>query len=423
MLQILFRYIKLPAATISMVLAMATIAQGAYLKLWDNGPSSNRVDLVFLGDGYTAEDIDTTYNSHIYLILNRMFFGNENPYPRYKNFFNVHRLDIISQERGADIPPKGIFRDTALDATYYFDGVTERLLYINEAKAYQAVVDNLPDLSLAEIRLLTVNETKYGGSGGYFAVYAGGNNYAPELALHELGHSFNGLADEYYYSNSGIYNGAEPAEINITKSPTGDKWLHWLGYVQPGIGVIGTYEGAGYYEKGLFRPSLNSKMRSLGQPFDAVAREKIILDIYNLVDPLDSWLDNTVSLYNPEKLWVNAIDPSVININWYVNGVLVAGAENEWFNLLDYGFGSGIYQVTAKAFDPTDWVRSNRNLLEQTVTWNVEVFVPEANILNKDFFVPKNKEVSVPEPGTLLGLLSMSILALVSCSGKRRKPS
>ncbi|MGA9383317.1 MAG: M64 family metallopeptidase, partial [Phormidium sp.] len=113
MLQILSKYLGLPAATMSMLLGMATVAQGAYLKLWDNGPSSNRVDIVFLGDGYTAADINTTYNSHINSMLNWMFLGNENPYPRYKNFFNVYRLDIISQERGADIPPKGIFRNTA----------------------------------------------------------------------------------------------------------------------------------------------------------------------------------------------------------------------------------------------------------------------------------------------------------------------
>ena len=406
MLRILSKYIGLPAATISLVLGVPTVAQGAYLKLWDNGPSSNRVDMVFLGDGYTAEDIDTTYNTHIDAMLNWMFFGNENPYPRYKNFFNVYRLDIISRERGADVPPKGIFRDTALDATYYFDGVTERLLYINEAKAYQALIDNLPDLSLAEVRLLTVNDTKYGGAGGYFAVYAGGNKYATDLALHELGHSFNGLADEYYYSGSGIYNGAEPEEINITKSATGDKWSQWLGYVQPDIGVIGAYEGAGYYQQGLFRPSINSKMRSLGKPFDAVSREKIILDIYGLVDPLDSWLDNTTTLFNPEKLWVDAIDPSVININWYVNDVLVPGAENQWFDLASYGFSSGAYKVTAKAFDPTDWVRINRDILEQSITWNVQVSVIGAS--------RSNKQASVPEPGTWFGLLSISIFALVS---------
>jgi hypothetical protein len=401
MLQTLSKYMGLPAATISIVLGMATVAQAAYLKLWDNGPSNNRVDIVFLGDGYTAEDINVTYNSHINAMLDWMFFGNENPYPRYKNFFNVHRVDLISQERGADVPPQGIFRNTALDATYYFDGVTERLLYINETKAYQALRDNLPDISLAEIRLVTVNDNKYGGGGGNFAVYAGGNRNATEIALHELGHSFNGLADEYYYTNSGIYTGAEPAAINITKSPTGNKWSHWLGYVQPGIGIIGAYEGAGYYEKGLYRPSVNSKMRSLGQPFDAVSREKIILDIYGLVKPLDNWLDNTATLFNPEQLWVKSVDSNVLNVNWYVNDILVPGAENEWFNLADYGFDSGIYQVTAKAFDSTDWVRINRDILEQTITWNVQV------------------STSVPEPEVLLGLLTMSIFALVSCPRKK----
>ncbi|MFB2937797.1 M64 family metallopeptidase [Aerosakkonemataceae cyanobacterium BLCC-F154] len=398
MLQILFKYMGLPAITVSMVLGSTRVAQGAYLKLWDSGPSSNRVDMVFLGDGYRAEDINTVYNDDINSMLDWMFSGNENPYPRYKNFFNVHRLDIISQETGADVPPEGIFRDTALDASYYFDGVTERLLYINEGKAYRALVDNLPDISLAEIRLVTVNDAKYGGGGGYFSVYAGGNVNATEIALHELGHSFNKLADEYGYGDSAIYTGGEPAAINITKSATGDKWSQWLGYGEPGMGVIGAYEGAGYYEKGLFRPSINSKMRSLGQPFDAVSREKIILDIYDLVDPLDSWLDNTTALFNPDLLWVKPIDSDVIKVKWYVNDVPVLSAENPWFKLTDYGFGSGIYQVKAIASDPTDWVRANRQLLEQTVTWNVQV--------------------SVPEPGILLGLLSMSVLAVISCHRK-----
>lgn len=402
MLQFVLKNLRLSAATISMVLGIPAVAQGAYLKLWDNGTSSNRVDIVFLGDGYTAADINTTYNRDINAMLNWMFFGNENPYPRYKNFFNVHRLDIISQERGADIPPNGIFRNTALDASYYFDGVTDRLLYINEEKAKKALVDNLPDLSLAEIRLLTVNDTKYGGGGGYFAAYAGGNSNATEIALHELGHSFNKLADEYYYNDSAIYTGAEPAAINITKSATGNKWSQWLGYVQPGIGVIGAYEGASFYQKGLFRPAMNSKMRSLGQPFDAVSREKIILDIYDLVNPLDSWLNNTITLFNPDRLWVKPIDPNVININWYVNDILIPDAKNQWFNLANYVFDPGLYKVTAKAFDPTDWVRINRDRLEQSITWNVEVSVGKR----------------VPEPGTLLGLFSMSIFALLSCVRK-----
>jgi hypothetical protein len=90
---------------------------------------------------------------------------------------------------------------------------------------------------------------------------------------------------------------------------------------------------------------------------------------------------------------VDLIDPNVIDINWFVNDILVTGAEDEWFRPKDYGFGSGIYEVTARAFDSTDWVRINRDALEQSITWTVKV--------------------EVPEPGTLVGLLTVSILALI----------
>ena len=98
------------------------------------------------------------------------------------------------------------------------------------------------------MKLVTVNDTKYGGSGGSFAVYAGGNSSAPELAMHELGHSFSNLADEYE-GNTGAYFGPEPAEVNVTKDAGGAKWSHWLGYEQPGIGTIGAYEGGRYYSR------------------------------------------------------------------------------------------------------------------------------------------------------------------------------
>jgi hypothetical protein len=354
----------------------------------DNGPDANRVNIVFLGDGYTAAQINTLYPAHIVAMTNHMFQpppGNltRDPYPRYKNYFNVHRVNVISFESGADVAPQSIFRDTALDAQYFYDGATERLLYINETKANNALAAGLTDAGFtADVRLLTVNDTRYGGGGGNYAVYAGGNNSATEVALHELGHSFNGLADEY----GGFtlpYGGAEPREINVTKDRSGAKWSHWLGHNQPGIGVISAYQGARYFDSGLYRPSPNSKMRTLGQPFDAIAREKIILDIYDIVDPLDSFLSNTLPLTDPPELWVDPIDSNVIDLEWFVNGSRVAGATDESFALLDYGFGPGLYTVEARAFDPigfdplNGWVRRDQEQLEQFVSWTVTQTVPE----------------------------------------------
>lgn len=359
-------------------------AHAAWTTVWDNGPSSNRVDIVFMGDGYTASQIDTAYTSHIDAMLNHMFNGGQDPFPRYRNFFNVHRIDVISNESGADVPPLGVFRDTALDASYYWDGVTDRLLYVNQAKANGVILNELvfggASFS-AEMRLVTVNDTRYGGGGGLYAVYAGGNGSAPEIALHELGHSFSSLADEYDYGGSGnVYMGGEPLAVNITKSPGGEKWAHWLGYNQPGIGVIGAYEGAGHYPEGLYRPSLNSKMRSLNRPFDAVSREKIILDIYKFVDPLDDWLANDSTISGHLPLWVDVVDPDVIQVEWYVDGLLVPGATDQSFLLSDWGFGSGAYEVTARAYDDTDWVRIQLDKLTQSVTWSVHA-VPEPSTL------------------------------------------
>lgn len=369
-------------------LPFAALAQ--YETIVDNGPSSNRVDMVFLGDGYTAADHAAgTYTNHIQGYLGYLFGGGTivDPYPRYQSFFNVHRIDVMSNQSGADKPGDGVYVDTALDASYWWDGVTERLLYVNSLKADAALNNALAGAGFtAEQRYVTVNDNKYGGGGGKYAVYAGGNSAAHEVALHEMGHSFSGLADEYG-GNASTYTGAEPSEPNVTKDPTGAKWEHWIGYDQPDVGVIGAYEGGRYYDHGLYRPTLDSKMRSLGQPFNAVCREQIILDIYDLVDPLDGWLDNTSILNDPASLWVDRIDDSVISMEWFVDDVLVAGATGSSFDLVNYGFGPGTYSITARAYDPTGfdpidgWVRIHTDQLEQSISWTVVSTVPEPSTI------------------------------------------
>lgn len=236
--------------------------------------------------------------------------------------------------------------------------------------------------------MVTVNDTRYGGGGGSFAVYAGGNSSAPEVALHELGHSFSGLADEYVSYSTPYPSTYEPGSPNLTVSSTGQKWSEWLGYVDPAhpsMGPIGAYPGGGYYASGVYRPGNNSKMRSLGQPFDAVSREKIILDMYKYVDPLDTWLSNVARLVDPDKVWVDTVDPNVISLEWFVNGLKVEGAAGEAFDLSDYGYGPGQYAVMARAFDPTPWVRRNRDQLEESITWDI---------------------LLTPEPATLVVLLA-----------------
>lgn len=357
-------------------------ASGELFTLWDHGPSRNRVDMVFLGDGYTTADLETAYPAHIQNALAHIFQGGEDPFPRYRKFFNVHRINIASTESGADNPGVGVYRDTALDATYYGDGVNERSLQINNGKALLAMTRQLIGTGItADVRMVTVNSSLYGGTGGLFATYAGGNYAAAEVALHEIGHSFGNLADEYTYGGAQPrYDGAEPSAPNVSLSPHGEKWAHWLGYHQPGIGTIDVYEGAYYHEEGIYRPSFNSKMRALHQPFDAVSREQLILSIYDFVDPLDDWLATDLLLTGADMLWVLPIDPEVIKLQWYVDGILIAGATGDSFRLTDYGYGRGTYEVRALAYDDTEWVRIQLEALRQDIYWNV-VIVPETGAL------------------------------------------
>lgn len=383
------------ALRVALTICGCLCAGGAWAEwttLRDNGRSSNRVDVVILGDGYTQSDLDAgAFDLHVQGFLDYLFSETPNtePFGRYRNYFNVHTVRVASPESGADIPGENLFKNTALDATYLSDGETERLLSVDDAKA-----DAVRDAALAgapftaEMQFLTVNETRYGGSGGAYAVFAGGNSQSSEIALHEVAHSFCNLADEYDVPRD-TYVGQEPSERNVTTDPTGAKWSHWIGYDQPGIGLIGAYEGAMQYQEGLYRPSLDSKMRSLNRPFDAVSREQLVLAIYDLVDPLDAWSYNATTLVNPRSLAVAPIDDELIEVEWRLDGELVPDASANALNVAALDLTPGNHVLSARAYDPTGfdftsgWVREGSAALEQIVDW--QVFITSDDFLPGDY--------------------------------------
>ncbi len=360
-----------------------------YNTIISNGASSNRVDMIFIGDGYQIGEINSTYTTHINNTLGHFFASA--PLSRYSSFFNVHRVNVISNESGADKPLDGIYVDTALNASYSWGGSVERCLYFDTGLANAAVASALAGTGIDTndgMLLGTVNDSQYGGCGGQWGVYAGANSAANEIALHEIGHSFANLADEYFYTND-HYSGPEPSQWNVTADPNSGKWDRWLGYDDPDsdIGPIGYYEGGRYNATGIWRPSDNSKMRALNRPFDAVGREKFINDIYLEVDPLDDWLDLGATGYvDPPELWVDTVDADVINVEWFVDG-LSLGVLGETLNLNGLGLGIGEYTITARAYDSIldhaftgdslDWWRLDADLLQQFVSWNIVVSIPE----------------------------------------------
>ncbi|MGD9635227.1 MAG: M64 family metallopeptidase [Pirellulales bacterium] len=366
-------------------MASSDFVEAAWTTVIDNGSPVNRVDIVFVGDGYTQANLAAgLYSSHLDQYLDYMFGSGGNltdPFPRYRNFFNAHQIDVVSAESGADHPAQSVFRDTALDAAYDTAGIN-RLLTINDSKANVVVSQNLQGSGItADMRFATVNDATYGGSGGQWAVFAGANGSAGDLALHEMSHAFSATADEYS-TQSGAFPYGEPSAVNVTRNASGTKWSQWLGFEDPRADYlsIGAFQGAADYATGIYRPSLDSKMRTLGRPFNAVVREKTILDIYRYVDPLDDWLANTETV-DAGGLWVDTVDPNVVLVDWYVNGQLVAADHGEHFDLADFHFAAGTYTVRAHAYDGVvthaedgsllDLVRVNLADLQQDIVWTV----------------------------------------------------
>ena len=322
----------------------------------NNGPTANRIDLVMLGDGYTIAELDE-YADHVENVLEAFFV--EEPLGAYATYFNVHRVEVISAESGVDEPDYGIYRDTALDMRYYCNGIP-RLLCINVSKAGSAA-HCAPD---ADQALALANSTRYGGAGYPWAnlgTLAGNNYYSVEIALHEFGHSFANLADEYDYGGDLYYTGPEPAEANVSiydanaQMMQQRKWYRWINHPH-----VDTFEGAYYHRFDIYRPTWNSKMRSLNRPFQEVNVEQFVILLYQTVSPIDDVSpDPEEPLNRCSAFVVDPLEPTdhALDIQWSLDGVVLPGAADPTF-MPDYSaLLPGTHQVAVRVVDNTTRVR------------------------------------------------------------------
>jgi hypothetical protein len=351
----------------------------------DNGPTSNRVDLVFVGDGFTEGELGS-WPGVVIEGYERLF--EYEPFTRYRNYFNIHRVDVISNESGVDNDPtEGIDRDTALDMRF-FCGNIERLLCIDVAKA-QAQAAHAPDVDQI---VAVANSSKYGGagySGNDLGTYSGFNSLSVEVFIHELGHALGDLADEYDYNDGTVYEGPERSEANASilsleeMTGSGQKWDVWIGSDLAGVGTHGCFEGSVYSEFGAYRPSNNSMMRSLEQPFNSPSREQLIRKIYQLVSPIDDIeptsgsvsLTETVSVVTPELIG------ATLRIAWYINGSMIDGANESTLDLATLPLSGG-ETLTVQVWDDTEMVRDEdlrATLMTDSRNWTVEGIQADVN--------------------------------------------
>ena len=209
----------------------------------ENGDPHNRVDVVILGEGYTRLDKDNFLADLAY--FKKVFLSKE-PFRSNKNNFNFYGVLKVSAESGTDEPRAGIFKNTVLNSTFNSMGI-ERYLLTEDNKKMRDLAANVP----YDVIYIMVNSSRYGGGGIYnsFCTFTSDNQWKDYVFLHEFGHSFGGLADEYYTSST-AYNdfykrGVEPVEANIT-ALLDQQNLKWKEFVSSLTAVPTPWEKAGY---------------------------------------------------------------------------------------------------------------------------------------------------------------------------------
>ncbi|MFD7833392.1 M64 family metallopeptidase [Kitasatospora sp. NPDC059803] len=350
-----------------------------------NGDPAAKLDVVVIGDGYAAQEQEKFRSDAAEKW--REITAVE-PYATYRNLFNVWAVSAVSPESGVSgDPDQATVRHTALGSYFWCDGV-ERLLCVDE-KAVERYAAKAPQ---ADLVIVVANSTKYGGAGyndvksslGYegIATVAGGNAKSGQIAVHETGHSLGKLADEYAYDGQGTYQGAEPAEANISTLTAdrmraqGTKWSRWLGRTSPDGGTVGAYEGGGYYPTGLYRPTENSIMRSLGREFNLPGREAMIAGFYRHATPLTSPVSTDTWLTSASRLTVDLPVPGT-RLRWFLDGRELPGQRGrtapDLAALHPGGPRSRPHLLTAVATDPTPAVidPALREHLTGSLSWLV----------------------------------------------------
>jgi IgA peptidase M64/CARDB protein/carboxypeptidase family protein len=276
--------VKAPDGTISTVTvpSLATEAAPAAAlpstTIVRGGDPASSVDIVFLGDGYTAGQLGT-YANDVTAATNHLL--GEYPFSALRDRINVYRVDVVSNQSGADDLCAGTYRDTALGSAYHSTGSDCRALYSSD---YNAVANAAASAPAVDTVMVLVNAPTYGGAayvGGHAFAYNGA--YRDEVVAHEFGHSFGLLGDEYSYGSSVPWSFGDPGYPNADDNTDrlGLKWGSWVEPATPlptsstSADVPGAYAGAATYPSGIYRPTYDSKMRNLGRPYERVNAELI----------------------------------------------------------------------------------------------------------------------------------------------------
>jgi hypothetical protein len=302
--------------------------------IYDHGPASEKLDIVILGDGYSANEM-VKFRDDAKRMADVLM--NHEPFLKRQNDINIRAIETPSPESGVWRPHPGVFKRNVL-STHYGSFDSERYVLTYDNQTIRDIASAVP----YEFMVILINERNYGGGGIYnlYTTVSVDNKYGEYIMVHEFGHHLGALADEYYTS-SVAYEvpeiKVEPWEPNITALFDKNN-LKWKDLVEPGTPLptpwnkepfdqygyeiqkerdslraakvpedvmealfmrqakqedeffaaekyrdkVGAFEGAGYVAKGLYRPQIDCIMYTRHMQFCKVCRRSIenVIDLY-----------------------------------------------------------------------------------------------------------------------------------------------
>jgi IgA Peptidase M64 len=243
--------------------------------IWGHDNPAAKV-LAFFAEGFAAADMPA-FRAVVDSCVEE--FEVTDPFQSMLDAFAVAEVATISVDRGIEgtVPRDTWFRG------HFQSGSLDRVIVVDQQIAAAALNASFARSAVA---MIVANTSKYGGSGGVATVFSCHPEWSPKIAIHELGHSLFGLADEY--DAAGQAASLKPVEINVSGGYTSDT-LKWFAAVEAGTPLptlrkgepepeakpLGAYEGAKYVEEGYYRAEYDCAMRTPGKPFCRICSAEI----------------------------------------------------------------------------------------------------------------------------------------------------
>lgn len=355
-----------------------------------SGSPTNRINVLIMGDGYKSTQM-AKFRADA--LVNANYFLTTPPFDDYADFFNFFAVEIASTDTSIDHPGNGSdegtyvghpigpvqTKATFLNCTFDYLASVHRLI----ASTTSANITTIATAQFPQYDYITViaNTGYYGGSGGTIS-FASMNASATEIFMHEFGHSFGLLQDEYGGSTC-----TSSSVQKINTSGVGDSnvvWKNWLprplaSFPTPALtscGTIGVYVGGDICNNLRYHPKCYCKMRVLGEDFCEVCTEQLIYRIDTSVSYIDATLPSATSLTvcknttHPFSVTLLNNNSGTIRTQWFVDGALI-GKNISTFTLNTTTYGVGAHTVKLVTQDTS--ALSKKRLAVYSKTWNVTV--------------------------------------------------